>query len=415
MSFKDKIGKNKINALLSVIDQGVVSATNFGVAFFLARALSVEDFGLYILLFSVWLFVNNLQIGFINQGQFVLMHSSGDDYKNNMPAVQLYFTLFVFVTLTVLSVPIGFFNENFSHRTLFTVAVVMALKTLKEYARNNAFAQLKLPLTLLYDSLFLLITIIPVIISYLNNSASVMTGWYSFGIAALSIILLDFTINRYHRKIEFSKVNSVLKTNISFTKWTTLTNILIWANSNLYKFIVTGYLGLKTLAIVGAAQYVTFLLNPILNGMQNFGTAFLAKKKSESEEHYSKSFRAYSFFLICFVSISLLPLILLPEFFLNLFYGNKYAGNGLILQIFSFGLIISVLSRLLNMDLLVRKISKSIFHIYLTSVSLTTLLLWGLLSFFNYTGFQIFLFIQNIIIFIVTYYWLKFIRKRRIL
>lgn len=403
MALKDKIGKNKINALLSVIDQGVVSATNFGVAFFLARALSVEEFGLYILLFSVWLFVNNLQIGFINQGQFVLMHSEGNDYKNNMPAVQLFFTLFVFAVLTIIAVPIGFIDVNFSHGTLFTVALVMALKTLKEYARNNALARLKLPLTLFYDTLFLLITIIPVLIAYLNRNASVMTGWYSFGIAAGAVTVLDQIIHRYHIRIETSKIRSVLRTNITLTKWTTLTNILIWGNSNLYKFIVTGYLGLETLAAVGAAQYVTFLLNPILNGMQNFGTAFLSKKKSESDVAYQKSLKAYSVFLVGFVAIVLLPMILVPGFFLDLFYGEKYRGYEFILQAFAFGALVSVFVRLLNTDLMVRKVAKSVFVIYLVSVTITSLVLWGLLAFIGTNGMIIFLLIQNLVILFLTH------------
>src|SRR5687767_12145013 len=107
--FKLNISLSRRNSLLSIIDQGLISGSSFIISFVLGRYLPIDEFGLYLLLFSAWVFINNLQIGFINQGLYVLINSKEKNYKECISVIQYIFSAGVLIILLIASFIIPYF------------------------------------------------------------------------------------------------------------------------------------------------------------------------------------------------------------------------------------------------------------------------------------------------------------------
>lgn len=390
------------NSLLSIIDQGLVSVANFGIAFALARNLSVRSFGLYILLFSIWTFINSIQSGYIHQGLYVLTHSEGDIYYKNMYFVQIIFSVINLFFMLLCSFSYNFFDPQISLKLLCLFSFAVFFLTLKEYARNNALAKIKIWTAIGYDLLFIAITIGLIIFFHLTNITSIYNAWMSIGVGASIITILDLFISQNDVIFKLNDVISIFKINFKLTKWTTLSQILVWININIYKFIVTGFLGLEILAGIGAAQYIIQILNPIRNGLHIYGITILSKIKNNNNTIYLKKFKQYSYFLITITILILIPIFYFPVFFLELFYDDKFASYGRVLQIFVFAAFLATISRILIMDLMIKKMVRLIFDINILSVSINVILLYALISLMGYTGVLIFLAIQYFVSLFIT-------------
>ena len=312
-------------------------------------------------MFSVWTFINNIQLGYIHQGLYVLIHSEGNMYKKNMYFVQILFSLTTLLLMLLCSFLYHSVDHQLSLKFLLLFSFVIFFLTIKEYVRNSALAKIKLWTAIGYDLLFMIITIGLIIIFHFTDRSSIENAWLSFGVGASIITIIDLIISRNDMKFKMDDVIHILRTNFKLTKWTTLTQILIWLNANIYKFIVTGFLGLEIVAGIGAAQYITQLLNPIRNGLQIYGTTFLSKIRINNKTMYAKYFKKYSFFFIMVVTLILIPMFLFPSFFLTLFYNDKFSSYANVLQILVFATFLATLSRILILDLLIKKITK--FHL----------------------------------------------------
>ena len=402
---KSKIGMNKINAALSVADQGVVSATNFGVAFILARVLSVEQFGFYVIMFSIWFFINNLQMGFINHGLYVLTHSEPSEYKYNMPLIQLFFSAIVLVVFILASFIYLFSGSDLSLGSMVIYSLSLFFLTLKEYVRNSGLAELQVTRVTGYDLIFFIGVMGLIVIQMITGTVTLTSAWMDFALVSLAVIVIDVFGSRRYSKIDFSKAKSVFHTNFAFSKWTVMTNIIGFANGQVYKYFIAGFLGITLVAAVGACEYVIFLVNPILNGLQNYGTAYLSQKQQEGMAQYRKSYKKYSISVLILIGAILFPVICFPGFFLKLFYSDKYAGYEFLLQVFAANVMFNVFGRLYWMRLLVNVLTKYIYRSQFIVMVATIPVLLVLLPLFEIRGFIFYWFFLNILTSATAYYY----------
>jgi len=370
----------------------------------LARNLGKEEFGVYILMLSGWLIINCIQSAFINQPLLILSSSEGHDYKNNIIFVQLSYSLFVLCLLSLISLLISYFiYPELTLDKMLIYSFALSFLTFKEYIRNSEIEKLNFGLVSSYDFLFLLIVCCTTAIQYLHGTLSIHLIWMNFIIASISLIII-FTVS-LKEKISFN-LKAYIETiyiNYNFAKWRILQHIIGWANGDLYKFIVTYFLGLRIVAVIGACQYVTFLLNPLLIGLDNFGLPFFAKKKKGGIESFNTAYRKYAALLILIAIIMLLPIVISPVYFLKLFYGDNYTEFYYVLRIIAAGTLIMVFAKVFQFNLLVFEQTRLLFIGSVTSFFISIPLLLLLIQLSGFTGLLIHIVLSYLLGLIIAY------------
>jgi O-antigen/teichoic acid export membrane protein len=145
---------------IALIDQGVVSGTNFLTGFLLARLCSQEEYGAYVLAFSILLFVNGLQFALVTGPMMVLgAPKEGEEMKgffSALGAVQGLIGLALAVVAISAALVIGAFdgsNESF-RAALLGMGVALFFIQAQEFFRRLLFTKLLTHRVLLNDIIY---------------------------------------------------------------------------------------------------------------------------------------------------------------------------------------------------------------------------------------------------------------------
>lgn len=401
-----KLPANKLNSLLSVFDQGLVSGCSFLVAFILGRHLPLEHFGMHVLLFAVWVFINNLQIGFINQGLYVLMNSGEKNFKECISVIQYVFSILILVLLLLAAFAVPYLID-ISPQTLQVFAISVFCSNLKEFDRNFALAESKVKKIVVYDGLILLFTLAGLAALIFTNTLSLDSAWAVIGIASLTVVVADFIYDRKSFNFNRNEIARVFQVNNKFSVWTLCASVNTWFNSNFYKFIAAGALSLKTVAVMGAAQQIVYLVNPIAFGLQNYNIGYLTKIKSKEPERFNEEYRKYAVQFLLLLLPVLAVLSIFPSQFLSLFYKDKYIGYEYVLQLFCLLMFLSIVIRVIQLPSTIAKRTRLLFYIQISVTVITLTLLLVYFKGLGIVGFLSYLLLSNILILVGNVFLLK--------
>ena len=399
---QSRIGSNKISALLSIVDQGIVSITNVLIALFLARILPKESFGVYIILYSIWLFIYFLQIGLINQSLYLLADEKNYEFKATMFSIQIIFsmaTLFVLV-LFFLAYVVLVGGLQFRVCVIFSWAAMML--TLKEYARNQNIAELRILRTIVYDTINFILLALLFFIEWLAGAVSIFFVWANIVAACLVVVIIDIIYSKLKFIPDFKVIKEIFMAKYSIFKWNILTNLSIWSFSNLYKYVTAAVLGIKTVAAIGACQYIMLLSNPFVHGIQNFGLSLMSKN-IDDKEYFDRLYKKISWLMLLSVTGIAIPMVTIPKQLLSVFYGEKYIEYPLLLQAYGVSLVIITCGIIFNIKTLVRKRTKIVFHVYKYSLPISLSILIPLVMVYDLNGFKGYLILSSIIFLAFSY------------
>lgn len=335
--------------VLSLADQAVVSVTNFLTGVIIARACSKEELGLYMLGFSLVLFVTDLQTSLITTPYMVyaprLKGRAHALYTGSTLVHQLIFCLITMVAVMggAVAVRSGVGPRELSP-VLWTLVLVVALIMLREHARRVSFARLKLMDAFLVDICIAIGQIGGLLVlAHLGMLSASRAYWVAGLFCGLSVLgWLWWDRDAY--EVRLSEYTTDLKKNWLLGKWVFASG-LIWAvGANLYPWLVAAFHGVPSAGVWAACVGVVSIGNPILKGTQNL----IGPKISH--EHAEKGLRALHRWVLRVTAILAVPLVLLclamfvwGGRLLTLLYGNQYAGNGLVVSILGLNLLVTVL------------------------------------------------------------------------
>jgi hypothetical protein len=142
--------------LFSLADQGVASITNFVTGVILARACSKEEFGLYMLAFTLILLVTDMQTALIATPYMVY----GPRLKGRAQALYSGSTLIhqmAFSIAAMIALGVGVLLTHFGWGphgigpVLWVLLAVISLIMFREFVRRMCFAQLRVGAALIFD------------------------------------------------------------------------------------------------------------------------------------------------------------------------------------------------------------------------------------------------------------------------
>ena len=354
----------------ALMDQAVVSATNFLTSVMLLRFLGIVDFGIFTLAWMSVLFVNSLQNALI----IAPMMSIGpkQEEKNRhvyygavvfqeLILVSLCFIL-VFAALKASAV---FFHHSNLQNLAFPLAVSAFAYQMQDFMRRYLFATRQIRRALVDDSISYL-TQLPILFSLhhagLLNSVTAL--WTMAGTSILGLLVGCLWMERLEFDLNWIRSISIRHWGVS--RWLTGSALLTWLSSNLFVISAPIYYGAASAGVLKASQNVMGISHVWFQGLDNIVPAETARRLRDDGVNSMLAYTGY--ILVKWGGLTLLFALTIaatPGFWLRLIYTPEMAHYGYILRLYALLYVIVFVGGPMRAGLQALEYTKPIFWSYL--------------------------------------------------
>jgi len=328
----------RVNAawLMSIGDQGICSVGNFAAGVILGRGGKTEQFGLYLLAFSVLLISIDVLAAFLTTPFTVnapLVSQEDRHMHTGTVLMQLLLVCTGFAATMAVGTILLKHADNQRHYDVIArlLLFVSAPILVREGLRRVSFALLDFRSALIMDAVAMALQVCSLLWLKIHGNLSAATALGSAAITSslaavvwLYIMLRHISFStthlRHHSMSSFKMGGWVFSSGLL---WTLLTNTYVW--------ILSAIAGYTQSARWGACLAITASCNPLFLGLQNYiGPRVAHACASQREKLTSVMNRQTLWFCLTLLPISLI-LMMSGGVIVKRVYGPSYAGCGLIM------------------------------------------------------------------------------------
>ena len=332
-----KSGGRELSALL---DQALVSGSNFATNVILARTLSIDDYGIFALAWMSVLFVNSLQWAFIVMPMMSVgpkqEQSERPLYYGSVLMQEIVFSIVCAVAVLVGSIVYTMKHPQWHQSGLGWALGLSALAyLLQEFVRRYLFTTRQSKIALLSDSVSYL-TQLPIIwvLAHRSNFTAKGALWVIGATSLLGFVVGFIWFEK--TRLEMKGIKQVVVRHWKISRWLAPAATMQWSSGNLFLMAAPFYYGAGAAAVLRAIQNIVAIANVWFLGLENVVPAEASRRLHRSGINASVSYIlgvAKRWGLITF--LFMLMIALFPEFWLTTVYGARYAGNGNLLRLYS--------------------------------------------------------------------------------
>lgn len=402
-SFISNLSFNK--TICALLDQGIISTTNFLTGLIIGRICGKEQLGLYALGMTV------VSLALSAQGSLIIMpytiyspRFKGikiASYNGSTLLHQISLSLFCVILLLICSTVIFSIDSNIDLLSILKPLILsITFILLWDYVRKISFSLLKFKSAMILDFS----------LSFLQLSSLFILQHYSMlsapnviKIAGITCALTSLTWLYYMRNniiFNLSKTWTYLVINLTVGKWIFASSVLWTLGTYLYPWLLTYFHGTGATGIWAACISVVNLTNPVVLGLQNIIRPTITHSYKNKDINQLNRAAIHSMFVFAFM---FLPFLIIFLFFggsiLTTIFGIKFAGNHPTVIFIALNSLMTALSFSLSRAFFTLKRADIDFKINL--LSLLNLLLFGIFlsKRFGTTGAAFALFLSNFILF----------------
>ena len=318
---------------LSIVDQAIVSATNFATMLIIARLCSQEDLGVYYLAWTVVVFASAVQNNLVSVPYTMYSpRRRGDQlssYTGSTLVHQLAVSLVTVLCLLVVTVILSLGAAPAMLRLVGWVLLgAMPFLLLREYARRFAFAHLCPGRAVAIDATVAVVQLGTLLVLGSLGALSVPTAYAAVGGACAVASAGWFFSNRRPIRLVAKRIAADWRENWAFGKWA-LACQLAGLGFYLLPWILTLAHGKAATGVLAAAISLVGLARVFLFGLSNLLTpkaahAFTAEGVSGLSRVLRKTAMIFAGSLGSFCLVALLA----GNFLALAVYGADYAASG---------------------------------------------------------------------------------------
>lgn len=407
MGFFIRIFKKLLNnnGLVSLIDQSIVSAVNFITGFFLARFLSIEEYGAFTLTLSILFFLNGIQNALFITPFTIISKDYQEHRKKYMgETTVIYFLFIVVIILLMIFVyyifPMGYIYRNVLIGVIITILFIQG----QEFFRRVLFSNLLFRKALINDSLCYGVRVIGLIILLALGELNLLNTFLVMAFSGLLGMIIGYLDTKIYIQFQNIDIKSSLKINWNFGKWLLGNNIFAWVNTQIYIFVASSFLGPSAPARLSATQNLLNPTNILMQGLQNYYLPLGVEGYKEKGIGFLKQFIHKYLFIISSILIFYSLLIdLNASKLLYLLYGNKYSGSEYLLFLWSIAYIVTGFSRPYMLGLNILKKPRTGFFTYMIISILSIMLVVPIIKLLGAEGMIYWSIFTGIIIFLINF------------
>jgi len=373
----------------SLLDQFLISGTNFLLSLILARVMMPAEFGLYVFSFTLMVLAVGLLNYTVTNPMNVLGAATKPENKN-----QYFFNLFVVYLIVgfilgVIFVLIGFGLGFTNHRTtgviICTVGLILLFYLGHEFFRNALLTSLKVRNALVIDCVAygLRIVIIGAAIG-LDYSFDCQQVLWLYGLTSLLAALLGARLLKFNYRNKLDMI--MLKETWDYAKWTLADWIPFILSSQLEIYMVTFILSSAETGVLGACRNLVAPLTVVLMGLMSFALPYNSRLYAEKgEAQMRRSLIIFFGVLIGGVLIYLLIINIFAKQLLYLLFG-KFEQYDYVVLIISLGVFINYIFKPAEVYLRIIRKPKYIFLSRFMTAGLITLACYPMIKYMGLAG-----------------------------
>jgi len=368
-------GATARKGLFSLLDQGVVSGTNFFASVLIGRALSREQFGLYELAFTVVTLAVNLQNALVTTPYTVYSpRLSGRDragYAGSTLVHQLGFSALAALVLAAAGLLLlGGAGPGGLGPIIHVLSLMILFMLLREYARRVCFAHLRMKTALLVDSAAGALQLAGIILLMALGLLSVGRAYLVAGLACALAAALGLALLRRQFAVRLSRAASDLARNWKVGRWMLASTIGATASAELYPWFLVAFHGAAATGVWAACSRVVFLANPFLMGLANLLGPQAAHAYARGRAHLDRMVVKAAAVVVAAMLVFFIAMLLFGGWLLQLMYPDKYVGWDPVVAVLALRHVLAALSLPVNCALLAIERADVVFKSYIAGAAL---------------------------------------------
>jgi len=262
---------------LSMLDQGLISGSNFLLAILLARWLTAAEYGAYALAFSVFLLLASVNDSLITEPMMVFGPSSYQSLKREYLGSLLRIQGLIGIVFSILLALAALITDHVgSSRILASTLAGLSVSTpcvlILYVARYANYLEQRPGRAATGAALYCVLALGATFAVYRGGSLSPRTALHVIGIS--SILTATFMLLRFQPKLRLSgrvTPGTVWAEHWSYGRWSLGSAALRWLPANITYSLTGAFLGM---ADTGALKALLNLLLPLSNGVSSFSILF---------------------------------------------------------------------------------------------------------------------------------------------
>jgi O-antigen/teichoic acid export membrane protein len=337
--FRSLIGIGRSNrrlrlASIAVFDQGIVSATAFVSGLILARATSKEEYGTYVVVISLILFLNLFQSGLITRPMVVIGATKPPlqwgVYVRSLSLVQILLGAVLVGVVAVGGVVAAWTNEGATFSSaMWSLAAGLMFIQGQEFIRRALLTRGALTRVLCVDVVWCGTQIGLLALASVSGRLSASTVLGAMGVGAAFGAVTGLLLARSDFGTGPTNVRAALGESWRFGRWTLGVNFVSYGLIQVNILIAAAFLGLQGPAILDAARNLVaptqLLLMAVSNVLPSLGARRLQLGGAEDFRRMVRGIAAGVGAVALAIGIAV---AWNAEFLLGHVYGPQYRGYG---------------------------------------------------------------------------------------
>jgi O-antigen/teichoic acid export membrane protein len=323
---------------LSVLDQGVVSGTNFATSVLLGRMVSQEELGIYFLALSVFYFARGIQEQIVSAPYMIYCgRKQGPELAQYAGSTLLHQCVVMLATAVALLLALACGALPSGVQSAFWLLVVAApLMLVREFARQMSFAHLDITRAAFLDIAASILQVIALIFLAATGQLTIFTTLATLAISAGLATIGWFATSRQGTIAQTGAAIRDWLFNWQFARWALASQLLANTTPYIMPWVVALSHGEAQTGMLGACTTLVGLSNTFLQGVLNFLSpqAAQAYARGGLAELRSVLIKTAILFAAALGTFALLGFLFGEQIAIFLF-GPQFAGAGIVIGVLS--------------------------------------------------------------------------------
>ena len=361
----------------SIIDQAIVSGSNFLCALIIVKLIGLKNFGIFSTCWIILLFISTIFVSSIVSPMMAIVTKQEDikRYFGSLLIFQLVFSSIGFVFAFLIGLIYFKISEfYFPTKIVFFFSLCVFFHHFQEFFRKYFFATKNFNDAIIIDCITYL-TRLSLFFFLLSTNTLIELDEIFLLYLSTSFLGSIYGMIKYKFKIDFSFLKIDFKSHLEISMWLVPSGLLKWTSINLFLIAASVMLGPIALGVIKLSQNIVSIYNLFLLGLENFipleaGKVYTNKGISQLIKYLKQI--AFNGFI--FTTLLGLILSVFSKQIIKLIYGESFVNYNHILYWFSSFLLFLFLNLLINIFLITVNKTRIIFKNYIiTSIfSLTS-------------------------------------------
>lgn len=395
---------------IAIADQGIVSAVTFITGIVLARCLAPREYGIFVIAYTVMLFLNGIQAALVVNPLMVLNAGFGKVRLREYLTATGLFQLCLGGALS-LGVMLAFFAGSFffSGAAVLTILPALGLTVFafqcQEFFRRVLFSQMRFMSGLANDALSYGLQIGCIALLVYAKKVSAVYALYALSLSYFLAALAGWLQCAGLLTSRPAGFLDTVRKNWTHGKWLLGSNLFLWISNQAYLLITAFFVGPIGPAVLKACQNIVAPSHVVLYSLENIVPSSASRiLAADGPDAFKRFLRKAARIVLGLVFPYFLIVSLFSESCLRLFYGGKYGGYGAVVVLIAAQYVAGSLNMIDMFTLRALHRPRSIFYSYSIASVLTVVVSIPLVRYFGVIGGAIGALISSIAVFLPNHY-----------